>query len=425
MAEGAAETRTTIDSLVELLKGKGKMDLNTISTALGVDTTIVENWSKVLEKGNLVKITYEVGKMFVTLSSLTPERESAEKGKLEARASALEAESASQALSLDRFAETLASIKTSVAAATRMESTQLPEVRRAIAELNSIYATVGQKNKSLEQMAKRAAELYEEINKRAAELSAKIGYLEPGSAQKGLDEAKQLVSEVTKDISSVDSDMALAGRNANDAVEQIRKAVAAQTKSINQQVDQNKKEIDAKLKQYAADTDAAERQLRERVKSMGSALSGMGDFAKERERQARKLRDIKVEFNNSYVKISDDMRTSRASVDALSRDLLAKIDILKKGFGEAAEIDDTLNTIRSQIDGIEREIAQAKQDVNDTLAQLRALNALAASATTEQRMVIIDGVEKKARATASKVSGIKGSADKAAASAKKIIKGDK
>ena len=63
----SSEAKTSIDSLIELLSDKGKLDLNTVSITLGVSPTIMEEWAKVLESGKLIKVSYEVGKMYLEL----------------------------------------------------------------------------------------------------------------------------------------------------------------------------------------------------------------------------------------------------------------------------------------------------------------------------------------------------------------------
>ena len=70
----AREAKTTIDSMVELLKMKGRMDLNSVAMALGLASSVVEGWAKVLEAGGVVKITYEVGRMYIEPMNLNPEQ---------------------------------------------------------------------------------------------------------------------------------------------------------------------------------------------------------------------------------------------------------------------------------------------------------------------------------------------------------------
>ena len=423
MAGGAAaETKTTIDSLVELLKRRGKMDLNSISTALGVDTNIVENWAKVLEKGNIVKITYEVGKMFVTPSNMTAEQEANARATTEAKSAALTAENASQMLSLDKLAETLSSVKTSVVMAEKAESTEIPEVRKALAELNNIYSTVEQRNKGLEQMAKRAEEIYNQINKRAEELSGKVNTAGGDSAAKGIADARQAAADMTKEVASIDAEVSSIGKRANESIEQVRSNAVAQMKEIEKQIEQNRREVAAKMADYSRQMAATEKQLREQAKAIGSILAEVNDFAKERERQARKLRDIRVEFNNYYVKMSNEMRVSRDSTAAISKDLIEKVEKMKAAFGEATRIDDTITMAKSQIEELEKEIAAARQDVSDTAAQLRALDSMS-NMTTEQKVNMISKIEGRAKNAASKLSKMKDKAAAADAAVKKVTKG--
>ena len=77
MAAKPSEAKTTIDTLTELLRSKGKMEINKIADSLSIDTSIAENLVKVLEDANLVKVTYEVGKMYVEPMLVTREQEQA------------------------------------------------------------------------------------------------------------------------------------------------------------------------------------------------------------------------------------------------------------------------------------------------------------------------------------------------------------
>ena len=66
-SDGSRETETDIDLLLEMLKKYGKSDLTNISIKLGVSPTIVESWVRILESGRLVRVTHELGKMYIRL----------------------------------------------------------------------------------------------------------------------------------------------------------------------------------------------------------------------------------------------------------------------------------------------------------------------------------------------------------------------
>src|SRR5208337_1649342 len=68
MAEDDQRITTSIDDLVKYLKEHGETESSELANTLGVDTGIVEAWSDALEKAKIVRITYKVGKMYVSLA---------------------------------------------------------------------------------------------------------------------------------------------------------------------------------------------------------------------------------------------------------------------------------------------------------------------------------------------------------------------
>ena len=95
---------------------------------------------------------------------------------------------------------------------------------------------------------------------------------------------------------------------------------------------------------------------------------------------------------------------------------------MKAAFGEATRIDDTITMAKSQIGELEKEIASARQEVSDTIAQLRALDSMA-NMTTEQKVNMISKIEGRAKNAASKLSKMKDKAAAADAAVKKVTKG--
>ena len=57
--------------MVDLLKVKGKLEINSIASELGIGPITIENWSRILEKGGIVEITYEMGKMYVSILQMS------------------------------------------------------------------------------------------------------------------------------------------------------------------------------------------------------------------------------------------------------------------------------------------------------------------------------------------------------------------
>ena len=98
------ETKTSIDSLLDLLNKYGRRDLTSIAVELGISPAIVESWVKILESGKLVRITYEMGKMYVSPSGKDGTEEEVTV-KSEVTKSAIENEVELDKLILDKFSE--------------------------------------------------------------------------------------------------------------------------------------------------------------------------------------------------------------------------------------------------------------------------------------------------------------------------------
>ncbi|MGC8479741.1 MAG: hypothetical protein ACP5M9_03695 [Candidatus Micrarchaeia archaeon] len=65
----AANILTGIDSLLSYINQNGETDVLTLANILGVNESTVLEWSKALEKAKLARITYKLGKMYVSSAS--------------------------------------------------------------------------------------------------------------------------------------------------------------------------------------------------------------------------------------------------------------------------------------------------------------------------------------------------------------------
>ena len=400
-----AETRTTIDSLIELLKNKGKMELNAISVNLGVDSKIVEGWAKVLEKGNLVKITYEVGRMFVSPATLTPEQEDTVKSKLDAKTVSIESEISSQIMSIERLTSAMENIKASTVNAEKVYAEQMPEIHKTVSELNQVYSSVENGSKRIAQLNKRAESLYDTINKRITELNNKINSIDAMFANKGFDNVKVMISQMTKDASDVDNELLTMSKTSNDSVDQIKNNVEEQVNLINVKIEKSRRELRAKLTEYSKQMKNLERQLRETTTSIKGSLDEVSSFSREKEKLKKQLSDTKVEFNNSYSKANSDMKRNTLKIDKISKELLSKIDGLKLGFGDATKVYDSIDHIRKEIDSAQAEADATKKELAKLADQIRTMKTMS-NTSLEQKTEILSEIETKARARGTRVANI-------------------
>ena len=172
--QDAGEARTSIDALVELLRTKGKSELNTIAVQLGADPKIVERWAKVLESGGMARISYEVGRMYLEPIVIGKEEVQSVKVKLGARESILEQSTNVQRAELDKFAERITGLSMSVANIESVYRQRMPEVQLMLAEINKAYAMVESEQKGVNTIKQSVETAYGDVNRRINDLSSKI-----------------------------------------------------------------------------------------------------------------------------------------------------------------------------------------------------------------------------------------------------------
>ena len=176
-SEDTAETRTSIDALVELLKAKGKMDVNTISGTLGIAPAIVENWSKVLETGGMVRISYEVGRMQISPIVMSPEQTKLIESKIEVRRGLAGDRVAAQRSEIEKFAAEINDLSTEVSSLERVYQQRMPAVQQMLSQINTLYDSIIEQSKTVERIKKTAEDSYQNVNRNIDEMNAKIDSL--------------------------------------------------------------------------------------------------------------------------------------------------------------------------------------------------------------------------------------------------------
>ncbi len=416
----APETRTTIDAMIELLKSRGKTDIAQISMALDTDQGIIENWAKVLEKGNLVKISYEVGKMFVTPYNLTPEQETAVKAEMQTKAFSIESTVSSELLSLDNLSETLKGIKTSILAAEKLESDQMPQMRKALSQINSISEAVDQKLRSVGQTEKRANEFYDAINKRAAELAMRVSQIESTVNSKSIEDARHNIAQIMGEAADADKQIALMSKNTSDSINQLRTSMEEQMKQLHQQMDSNGRDLEAKTKEYSRLLSESERELRDRARAATSVVQESKEFEQEKEKTKSRINEVRAEFNDAYAKTREEISKSKSELDASSKALLDQVDSIKKGFGEAAMMDDAITRVKGELASIESDIAAQRREIEELLTQIHKIQST--EVQPDKKSATINSIKDMVDKAASNVSDIRNKVKNVSEGAKEIGK---
>lgn len=408
MAENKAngEARTTIDSLVDLLKSKGKLDLNSTALSLGVAPNIVETWAKVLESGGIVKISYEMGKMYIEILQMGKEELGAAERKLENEKSAAEAELESQKITLDRFSEAINNVNVNIEALEKQYKSALPDIENLLTQINRFEEASSSSTKKTEDMAKKAEDTYDAINKRFEELSKRLDTLGYTTFDRAIEDSNAKVAAALKSANEAREAIRLIESSNNEAFKAILKNIGIQAEELRKQALQKNEAIIGQLKDSSATLEAAIKSLQEHSNEVRAANSDLSDFKMHRNKALRDLNLEKSEFNDVYAKMHTFIMDNQNKISSAAKALSDKVNTLKSSFGDAAALYDKLTELKKEAGDLAKQVEGTKAEISDLSNQLKALDTLTKMPLVEKVKKVNDTID-KSKKMKRKVSGIK------------------
>ncbi len=382
MAAKPSDAKTTIDSLAELLRTRGKMELSKISQTLGIEQNVIENWAKVLEAGNMVKISYEIGKMYVEPLQVTKEQETAVAAIIDAQRSKLENDLAIQKTSLDRYSAKLDAISLSVKSAETMFRQKFPDIELQLEGINKIYGALEEENQKIDAIRKRAESTYEDVNKKVSMLSGKVEGADSNTMESARDEL-QKIQDVLKKAAEMENQLTLLAKSKDRALETIKKGIEDQLKALEKDLEKAEQNISQQLKLDEDQIRKSLKAIRQEAKSIDEYSRQMSSFRRDKESIRKTLKDTKESFNDEYAKITTKMDSVGLSLRTRIKEMLAELDQLKSNFGEIDKLYDTLQRSRNEIDDLQSRIQQIRKEIDEASEEVKALQTLKGSIETK------------------------------------------
>ncbi|MEM0149622.1 MAG: hypothetical protein QXW10_01860 [Candidatus Micrarchaeaceae archaeon] len=406
MEEATGESRTTIDALVDLLRSKGKTDVNSAALALGTDPKVVEEWAKVLESNNMLKISYEMGKMYIQLFELGKEELGIVEKKVESQKSVIEEELASQNITLEHFTETIKNINVNINSLEELYKSSLPGIENLLSQINKFNDIANSSSRRLDEITKKAEDSYNTINKRFEELDKKLDAMSSTGFDRAIEESHVKVSAAIKEIEEGRSAIKAIEESTNESFRAMLKSIDAQAEGLKRQAMQKSSDIINQLKAGNTLLDEISKNIRERGNEVNAVNAELKDFKSHRAGAIRTLKLEKSEFNDMYSKVHLTLVNSREQVNNTTKELIGKINALKGSFGEVSAIDDKLRGLRNDINGISKQVEDAKREIANILGQLKALDKMAGMSIT-QKAAKINDLAAKSKKSSGKVKSIK------------------
>lgn len=348
-ASANAETKTTIDSLLELIRRKGRIDLGRASVELNTSPNVIEGWAKVLEEGKLIRISYEVGRMFMELpegaaasTQLTKQKAEVEMGNAKNMLTA-------QAIKLGGLSDSLSKLKTQFSAVDELYRKALPDVHKRLAEINAVYDGVAKQAKALESSYREISSDYEKAISEIDSMDKKIQAFLAKSAEADSSFHLPEASEYKERIDILEKQIKDMRKNKDDAVQSIRKSVESQLRELENSIAQESKSITEKLLAERKDLDEAEKATRDQLHAAKSFSDMYKNFKRKLEKDRGDMLKRSVAFDDSFNKF----KKGADNVSKLMRDSLKGVDVtikaVKEGYGVVGAFDEQMHSISTDM----------------------------------------------------------------------------
>ncbi len=388
----AREAKTTIDSMVELLKMKGRMDLNSVAMALGLASSVVEGWAKVLEAGGIVKITYEVGRMYMESMNLNPEQASELSAKFSAELGAFNARQETQGVSLDNLSSYIKELSTTASNAEGIFSKSAPELQKELSELNRLRAQIDSYKSEIDNLAGGSENTYTQINKKFDDFSAKYNQFMERSASAPLPEvvAGSSLQGAKDSLAALEK----VRKDKDQAIEGIKKELDQQVKAVHAALDTASRQINDAIKQSREQLEQQMKSSTEYVQSMHDLIKESKSLESDSQQFMKKLNQDRTQFNDRFARINKEMKYATAVFQDKYTALAARIDEVNTRYGDAGSLSAALAEVKAKSDQAQTEIAALKADLTKIKQETAALMTLK-NMSIEKRDSILESLEKK------------------------------
>jgi chromosome segregation ATPase len=361
------EARTTIDTMLELIRSKGRIDLNSIASSLGIAPSVVEGWAKVLESGNLIKISYEVGKMFLTPMELSKDELQALESKTQQQKFIMSEEIDADLISTEKLEQSLREIESNISGFEQRLQKESPEARKKIEELSKMYAQMRSYQSNIDAIKKGISSDYDNMEKRFNDLLAKLGKVSeqeqkakggiPGTIQENINNARAALQELET-----------VKKNVAQSIENTRK-------DLENQLKQESARLDSIIKQSHSELENAYKELEKEAGSYKGDIKEIKELQLMEEQLSKKLNQQHSEFNSNYSKLEQSLKQATANFSPKYEEAMNELNKVMEGSGSMGEIIKNMSDLKMEIEDLGPKLNNYRAELQKLKDQVDALNA--------------------------------------------------
>ncbi|MCL4403600.1 hypothetical protein M1310_02575 [Candidatus Marsarchaeota archaeon] len=412
-----AETKTTIDSLLDLIKKKGRIDLNRASAELNTSPNVIEGWAKVLEEGKLIKISYEVGRMFMELPEGRTASEQLMKQKAEVEMNNARNLLTTQTIKLGNLSDSLSKLKVQFSAVDELYRKALPDVHKRLAEINSIYDGVEKHARDIEASYKSITSDYEKSVSEIDAMDRKIQAFLNKSAESGNELKLPEASEFKSRIDSLEKQIDEMRRNKDNMVQAIRKSVESQLRELESSIEQDSKSLTEKLLIERKNLDEVERSARDQLHTAKGFSDMYKNFRNELEKDRGSIVKKRDMFADSYNKFRKEADNANRLIHDKLKEVDATMKAVKEGYGVVGAFDEQMHSVSLNL-STSAEIIKELESITERL--IGDVNAVLDSKgmDADDELTLANEIRDKAADSDKKISEVESSISKAASGLK-------
>ena len=346
---------TSIDELLKYVTEHGDTESTVLIAALGISQKTLEEWADILEKANILKITYRVGKMFLSPVSQSKEAIDMAKRSAEMKELTIKEEIGTHINALDAMEKKIETFTRFVSGSERIFKnkagdikTSLDRIDKLSDEANKNYKGLEEKKAFIDTIATKLEKELEELNKKSEEIGKLSATSETTAA---------INNDIRVKISAADAII-------NNLIAKYDETIKSQRKELTDIRDSVKEDI----KNMTDSSKGMESQIDKYNKLLQEYKKDAANAKLNAEKESKKLLD-------DAAKMKGDVDRMISSADSEVKKLNSTLEAIKKEFGGLADINDKLNDIKKTLEESSKEKESIKKELLVLSKQLQALKS--------------------------------------------------
>ncbi len=373
MAEEPLTTTTGIDALVTYLKQHGETDASTLAAELKVSGKVIEGWADVLEKANVVKISYKVGKMYISPLAVTKEGMETLKSTIEVKKSGLETDIIEQDNILQNINKKMKNFSRVLENADEIFKSNAGTLKADLDQLDSIQRNAEKYYGSIKLEKDRVDKMSETLDKEMKSL------LEIASKMKnfttGATEANKIMDDIQNKIVRSQQTMNELQVSFDKMLEEKRNSLRQEQANINEELNALKDAIEQQRRAI---------QENDRVEKNSKRESERIRISVEKERIA-----LLNELEKAKLGVEQNLPLAQGKMQEITN----KLEAMRRAFGDFADFNKEIKGLKDQLEEIKEMYDERMKDLALIKNEMKVINSL--SVDPEKRSVAVEDISKK------------------------------